>query len=644
MTPKSLPWAKNADRPEGTLAAALGYAEQQGWPVFPVHGIVNGRCTWGVNCGRNAGKHPRTEDGFKAATTDPDTIRAWWARWPNANIGIPTGLGTFVAVDVDPRHGGDRTLAALLAKHGSLPATMEQHTGGSGRHILFTCPDAEIRSKSLGPGLDLKANGGYIIVTPSLHLSGKHYKWETASRPGAVDLAPCPEWVLAIADKTDRGAVQPEEWAVTVPEGDRHTTAARLAGSLLTRMAPADVLGLMHGWNQSRCAPPIPDDELRKIVEDLARKEGAKAESVRINYTIEFGEFVEQYGGQAETFLVQDWIPEGGLCFLYGLPGTWKTWLAQALMVAIALGEPFLGMPVKQGTVQYYPLEGTFGGIIRRLTRMVSHGGPAPKVISEGVNAQGQPMQKIVYFFPRWAVIRKKLFVHPGRSFNFADQGEMAAFVASIRRDQPVLVVIETLIDAAGEGALKDHFADTAKLVNRQLRPLCDELGTAFLIVHHAPHVSSGRMWGSVFLEAKRDCLIGLELVAAGNGWAKVLVNRYLKEHGKPPDVLLDFDLRERGFELAETALEDAPDKSSNLGGLLVAFLRRRHPEKVTAAQTRAELGLSASETHIRKEYAKLEKAGLVISERGGVTEPKTYQWRAVPNEVQAPDLQRVEG
>ena len=73
------------------LDAALGYAER-GWAVLPLEWIDNGKCSCAKNpCSGKPGKHPRSGIGAKSATTDPVKIRAWWSKWPRANIGIATG-------------------------------------------------------------------------------------------------------------------------------------------------------------------------------------------------------------------------------------------------------------------------------------------------------------------------------------------------------------------------------------------------------------------------------------------------------------------------------------------------------------------------------------------------------------------------
>ena len=155
--------------------AALRYAER-GVAVFP--------CV-------QRGKRPLTQHGFRDASADADFVRAWWTRWPEANIGVPTGL-RFDVLDIDPKHGGDAALAALEAEQGPLPETAEVRTGGGGRHILFL-PDSRVRCSAgmLGNGLDVRGAGGYVVAPPSIHASGRRYAWACRAA-----LAPWPEWLL----------------------------------------------------------------------------------------------------------------------------------------------------------------------------------------------------------------------------------------------------------------------------------------------------------------------------------------------------------------------------------------------------------------------------------------------------------------
>lgn len=184
---------------------ALAYAGA-GWLIFPLHSIRNGVCTChnGVSC-HSPGKHPRTESGFKDASCDPEAIKRWWGRWPDANIGLwCKGL---VVVDVDPRNDGDASLEELFEtvadKHGF--ETLTAITGGGGRHYVFSAPDDEPYDCKPVPGIEIKSTGGLIVVAPSVHISGKTYEWEDAS----IAPAPCPRWILDLIKKPERAAERP---------------------------------------------------------------------------------------------------------------------------------------------------------------------------------------------------------------------------------------------------------------------------------------------------------------------------------------------------------------------------------------------------------------------------------------------------
>ena len=113
------------------LVAALDYAAR-GWCVLPLHDVTTGVCSCREQeaC-KTPGKHPRITKWQLAASTNPDLISGWWAGWPTANVGILTGRrSNLVVLDVDPRHGGDKQLQALIADHEPLPDTVVAQTGG----------------------------------------------------------------------------------------------------------------------------------------------------------------------------------------------------------------------------------------------------------------------------------------------------------------------------------------------------------------------------------------------------------------------------------------------------------------------------------------------------------------------------------
>ena len=145
------------------LKAALSYA-RRAIPVFP--------CELG-------GKRPLTYNGFWDATTDMKRIEVWWGRWPAANVGVPTGKKSgLLVLDVDPRGGGPESLLALERTNGPLPRTSRARTGGGGMHVFFRYPAGkEVRNSTgwLGAGLDVRGEGGYVVVPPSR--TQEVYEW-----------------------------------------------------------------------------------------------------------------------------------------------------------------------------------------------------------------------------------------------------------------------------------------------------------------------------------------------------------------------------------------------------------------------------------------------------------------------------------
>lgn len=247
-----------------------------GWPVFPCHTPLFGapgtapKCSCGKPDCKHIGKHPRTPHGLLDASIDPAVIAAWWGEWPTANVAVRTGPDSAVALDIDPRNGGDATLGALEAKHGALPTTVSAMTGGGGRHILFSHPGMRIKSRTLAPGIDIKADGGYIVVDPSVHVSSGRYAWSIS--PGEVPLAPMPAWLLHLAMEQTTGAqgVAAADGMV-IPEGQRNHALTAMAGAMRRRsMGYEAILAALQAENTQRCQPPLCETEVERIARSVA--------------------------------------------------------------------------------------------------------------------------------------------------------------------------------------------------------------------------------------------------------------------------------------------------------------------------------------------------------------------------------------
>jgi hypothetical protein len=226
-------------------------------------------------------KRPATAHGVKDATTDAKAIRSWWQHDPQFNIAIATGkVSSVFVVDIDGVDA-ELELRRLEAEHGELPATVEVITA-RGRHLYFKMPDMPLCNSAgkIAPGVDVRANDGYTLVPPSIHPSGRAYAWSVDS---SNTFAAAPDWLLArIAGRSANGnghiTTAPSEWraliADGIPEGRRDCTLARIAGYLLRHhIDPVFAAGLVQIFNTTRCLPPLPDEDVERIVNSIAGKE-----------------------------------------------------------------------------------------------------------------------------------------------------------------------------------------------------------------------------------------------------------------------------------------------------------------------------------------------------------------------------------
>jgi hypothetical protein len=225
---------------------------------------------------RPRSKLPATARGCKDATDDPVIIERWFRSNPDFNIAIATGEASYVfVVDVDDLEA-EAELRKLESRHGALPPTPETITA-RGRHLYFEWPGRVVRNSAgrLGAGLDVRGESGYVLAPPSVHPSGRRYEWSVDS----VDTpAAAPEWLLnAAADRAVNSATPPAEWRALiqgVAEGARNCSTARLAGHLLRHhIDPLVVLDLLQCWNAARCAPPLPQKDIERIVDSIAARE-----------------------------------------------------------------------------------------------------------------------------------------------------------------------------------------------------------------------------------------------------------------------------------------------------------------------------------------------------------------------------------
>lgn len=273
--------------------AALAYA-RHGWPVFPL---------------RPRGKEPLgalAPHGFKDASRDPDVVVRWWEQYPEANIGVPTGRAINAWVlDLDCKNGarGLETYEHLSSER-AVRETLQQITGSGGKQLFFAIPGFDVpclgqqRTAAVGlDGCDVKGEGGYVVVPPSIHPNtGREYAWDGLKEFDEQAVLDAPQVVLDALAKLINGAARERKAAPVegaIPEGRRNDVLFRLAASLRVKgLSEAAIRAALIEENRARCSPPLSDEEVRRIAasaakyeqgEDTGRASGVLTAEVRID-------------------------------------------------------------------------------------------------------------------------------------------------------------------------------------------------------------------------------------------------------------------------------------------------------------------------------------------------------------------------
>ena len=252
------------------LKAALRYANRYGWRVFPLDG-----------------KEPRIKGGFRSATTDESTIRKWWKKWPDANIGIACdSTNGPVVIDLDePKDeevSGFKFLKRLeLPREGLVTRSAVSRKGRL--HLYFSpMRDGTHLKRMIRPfsqddkkvAIDILADGGYVVAPPSIHPdTGKPYRWEQR-----IDMAPFPKRLFRFLQKKSIKAIAPPLPTI-IREGERDQLLTSLAGSMRRRGAsPRAILEALRIENAARVRPPLDDAQLQKISNSIGAKDPATEE------------------------------------------------------------------------------------------------------------------------------------------------------------------------------------------------------------------------------------------------------------------------------------------------------------------------------------------------------------------------------
>lgn len=238
------------------LQAALKYASQYEWAVFPVSPDT---------------KKPLTPHGCKDAKKNPGAIKAWWKRWPNASIGVATGSASNLIVideDIDEDKGlnGYHSIRAWERENGELPETVRAITGRGGAHVYYRYEGNDIKNRAgLLEGVDVRGEGGYVIAPPSFHPNHTRYEWE--ADPEETKLSDIDDTIRKLLKVKRTTESERFQLPKIIESGQRNDTLYKLACSLQSQGLSDDaIMTAVSTENKERCDDPLPPDEIKLIV------------------------------------------------------------------------------------------------------------------------------------------------------------------------------------------------------------------------------------------------------------------------------------------------------------------------------------------------------------------------------------------
>ena len=296
-----------------TMASELGKAAEQyaklGLAVFPV---------------LPRSKKPAVKNGLKDATTDVSTIRDGWHYDPMFNIGMATGAvsGGVIVIDIDLDDDSGKDGYEYLRKwekeHGELPETVTSITGRGGMHIFYRVREEIRNTTNEELGIDLRGDGGYVMLPPSVHPNGNRYEWE--NDPEDFSIAYADGNVLAFIDSVRPKNTSEKRFELNeeIRSGERNAVLFKYACSLQSRfLGDAEITALVHEANNKRCKPPLSYEEVEKVISSaLGYDKGQEGRDVTSK---------RSPSGRIPMHvqIAQKLIEENNVCFIGNIPAIW---------------------------------------------------------------------------------------------------------------------------------------------------------------------------------------------------------------------------------------------------------------------------------------------------------------------------------
>jgi hypothetical protein len=440
---------------------------------------------------RPRSKVPATAHGCKDATRDPAVIQDMFEDCNNIAIATGTASGVWV-LDVDGE-AGLAALADLEEKQGALPETVCQQTGGGGRQFFFCLNGERVhnRAKVSGRPIDVRGDGGYVVVPPSIHPSGQPYTWLRS--PDSIPLAAAPGWLLDFITSRDIPGTTTQRGDVLRREAQDNRQTEVLAALLSMRVADendgsrrlyasacrcvewdlndAEAVAVIQAYAHLRPFPrtwTVPQivarlrDAERHVVRGMAHSrravEGA-VEQTPPYYPLpqSADEFCTNHP-EPEPALIEGILRCGGVAGIVSGSKCKKSHVLLHLLLSIANGRPWLGHATRQGDVLLIDLETQRGDWSRRIQVVAA---------AMGVTMEG-------------------LAVLPLRGI-FTDIHALARhLIGSVERGRFAAIALDPLYKLTPDGADENSAADVGRVMAR-LDEIATATGAAVLAVHHSP-------------------------------------------------------------------------------------------------------------------------------------------------------------
>jgi len=393
----------------------------------------------------------------------------WKKQFPGCNWGLVCGkVSNMVALDFDGEAG-----KALFAEH-RLPGKQPTNITGKGFHALFLPPSMPLKNGvRIVDGLDIRSDGGYIVIPPSTHPSGRKYAWQVA--PWMIPPPPLPDWLTPLLDKRENVTPlpigSPDGLPPGVGEGQRNQTAAQLAGRYLSKgLSTEETFHVLRAWNEKN-SPRLPESELRSVIFSIASKEAAKAVPLEV---IGAADLVRTRF-EVPPMRIKPFLPSGGKAILAGNSGTGKTLLAQNLAYSLASEIPLFGrFDVVKGNVLYVDSESTQDLTRARIGK-----------IRQGLNVAHAGVS----------------FVFPGKRLDLGIQRNREDLCRKIDQEKAALLILDSFLCFANLKSENDNSEVRAWLEN--LSDIPKATGAALLILDHAAKASPERAKAGIGVTAR---------------------------------------------------------------------------------------------------------------------------------------------